>query len=248
MKVLLIDVDSTIPNLALMKISAWHKLLGDVVGFDTPNPDKVYISCTFTKNKAQARGIASFYDDAEVDIGGSGIDLKKTLPHTIELIKPDYDLYPSTYSQGYTTRGCIRKCGFCIVPEKEGRIRLSQHPSVFADGRFDTCMIMDNNLFAASDQWQKQVFDWFENTGTKMLSPQGWDIRLLTEERAQRLKNIKHAGIIHFAWDDIFNEDDVKTGIEILKKRDLTFGIKYHSMFFADLIPQLKRISTVCGN
>jgi hypothetical protein len=228
--VLLVDVDSKISNLALMKISAWHKLQGDDVGFNTQNPDKVYISCIFKKNAGQAKGIPTFYPDAEIDIGGSGIDLKKTLPQEIELIKPDYDLYPSTYSQGYTTRGCIRKCEFCIVPEKEGKIRAVQHPSEFADGRFDTCMIMDNNLFAAPNDWQKQVFDWFENTSTKMLSPQGWDIRLLTEERADRLKSIKHAGIIHFAWDNLKDKDDVIKGIEILKdkKFDLRRGVSFY--------------------
>jgi len=105
MIVLLVDVDSKISNLALMKISAYHKLLGDTVGFGIENPDKVYISCIFKKNAGQAKGIARYYPDAEIDIGGSGVDLKKQLPNEIEMIKPDYDLYPSTYSQDYTTRG-----------------------------------------------------------------------------------------------------------------------------------------------
>jgi hypothetical protein len=219
LKVLLVDVDSKIPNLALMKISSWHKSQGDDVGFNTQNPDKVYISCIFKKNAGQAKGIQTFYPDAGIDIGGSGVDLKKELPIEIELTKPDYDLYPSTYSQGYTTRGCIRNCGFCIVPEKEGKIRVNQHPSDFADRRFDTCMIMDNNLFAAPDSWQKTVFDWFENTSTKMLSPQGWDIRLLTKDRAERLKSIKHAGMIHFAWDSLLDENMVLRGINLLKEK-----------------------------
>ena len=196
MIVLLVDVDSKISNLALMKISAYHKLLGDTVGFGIENPDKVYISCIFKKNAGQAKGIARYYPDAEIDIGGSGVDLKKQLPNEIEMIKPDYDLYPSTYSQDYTTRGCDRKCGFCIVPEKEGKIRIAQHPSEFADARFDTMMIMDNNLFAAPDDWQKQVFDWFENTSTKMLSPQGWDARLITEERWERLHSIERMNMM----------------------------------------------------
>lgn len=222
--ILLIDIDSKIPNLALMKISAWHKGRGDLVGFETPNPDIVYISCIFKKNASQAKGIATYYPDAEIIIGGSGIDLKTKLPDEIELIKPDYDLYPSTFSQGYTTRGCINKCGFCIVPEKEGRIHINQHPSDFADSRFDTMMIMDNNLFAAPDHWQKQVFDWFENTSTKMLSPQGWDARLLTEERWNRLKTIKHAAAIHFAWDDVKDEKHIVRAIDIMKQWGITKG------------------------
>ena len=231
MNVLLIDVDSKIPNLALMKISAWHKVLGDTVGFDIPDPDKVYISCIFAKNKAQAKGIASFYDGADVDIGGSGVDLKKTLPEGIETIKPDYDLYPSKYSQGYTTRGCIRKCPFCIVPEKEGKIRPVQHPSEFHDPRFDTCMIMDNNLFAAPDYWQESVFNWFIDNKIKMLSPQGWDIRLLTPERAKSLKLIKKGEHrLHFAWDNIKIESKVERGIQILK--DAGFNLNHDISFY----------------
>jgi len=232
MNVLLIDIDSKIPylNLALMKISAWHKIQGDTVGFDVQDPDKVYISCIFSQNKPQAKGIASFYDEAEIDIGGSGINLKKQLPEEIEIIKPDYDLYPSTYSQGYTTRGCIRKCPFCIVPEKEGMIHEAQHPSEFHDPKFDTCMIMDNNLFAAPDYWQAEVFHWFIENKIKMLSSQGWDIRLLTEGRAKCLKAIRHTGILHFAWDNIFDEPEVIKGIEILKRTG--FDLRHKISFY----------------
>ena len=216
-KILLVDVDSKIPNLALMKISAWHKINKDDVGFNIENPDKVYISCIFKKNASQAKGIAKYYPDAEIDIGGSGVDLKKELPVDVEMMKPDYDLYQSTFSQGYTTRGCIRNCGFCIVPEKEGQIRVNQHPLEFADPRFNTMMIMDNNLFAAPEEWQKEVFDWFENTSTKMLSPQGWDARLLTKQRWVRLQSIKHAQAIHFAWDNTKDEHHIVKAIEIMR-------------------------------
>lgn len=224
MQVLLIDIDSKIPNLALMKISAWHKAQGDLVGFETNAPDKIYISCIFKKNKSQAEGIATFYPDAEIVFGGTGIDLKTTLPEEIELIKPDYDLYPSTYSQGYTTRGCANKCNFCVVPEKEGKIRIAQHPSEFTHPLLDTMMIMDNNLFAAPNDWQKEVFDWFEKTNTKMLSPQGWDARLLTESRWNRLKAIKHAAAIHFAWDDVKDEKHIVRAIDIMKQGGITKG------------------------
>ena len=230
MRVLLVDVDSKIPNLALMKISAWHKAQEDEVGFAIENPDKVYISCIFTRNAAQAKGIAKFYPEAIIDIGGSGVDLKKTLIREIELMKPDYDLYPSSYSQGYTTRGCIRECEFCIVPIKEGWINEDQHPSEFHDDRFDTCMIMDNNLFAAPQYWQDKVFDWFIKNKIKMLSPQGWDIRLLTQQRVEQLKSVKHTGIIHFAWDNIKDEKAVLRGIKLLKDSgfDLKRGVSFY--------------------
>jgi hypothetical protein len=224
MDVLLVDIDSKIPNLALMKISAWHKLQGDNVGFAIEDPDKVYISCIFKKNAGQARGVSKYYPNAEIDVGGSGIDLKKELPDEIELIKPDYDLYLSTYSQGYTSRGCVNKCAFCIVPEKEGKIRIAQHPSEFDDPRFDTMMIMDNNLFAAPQEWQDQVFAWFVGNHMKMLSPQGWDARLLNEHRWLLLSSVKHAAAIHFAWDDVKDEKHIVRAIDIMKKGGISEG------------------------
>jgi len=232
MIVLLVDVDSKISNLALMKISAYHKLLGDTVGFGIENPDKVYISCVFKKNAGQAKGIARYYPDAEIDIGGCGIDLKKELPLEIELIKPDYDLYQTTYSQGYTSRGCPNKCGFCIVPEKEGKIRIAQHPSEFDDPRFDTMMIMDNNLFGAPQEWQDQVLAWFVGNNMKMLSPQGWDARLLNEHRWLMLSAVKRAQAIHFAWDNVKDEKHIENAIDIMKQSGVSKGYLQRQISF----------------
>ena len=125
-RILLIDVDSKIPNLALMKISAWHKARGDNVRLIkiklkkhkdgtlkegvkvdfSDKPDKVYISVIFKKNKQVVDDIVSQYPDIAFDIGGSGYDLHKTLPDEIENLKPDYSLYPENdYSIGFSSRG-----------------------------------------------------------------------------------------------------------------------------------------------
>jgi hypothetical protein len=230
MKTLLIDDPwSKIPNQALMKISRWRKACGDEVGFDIEDPDKVYISCIFKENAEQMRGIASFFSGAEVDLGGSGISLTKTLPDFVELAIPDYNLYPSTYSQGYTSRGCSNRCGFCIVPEKEGRIREVQLPECFHDDRFDTCMIQDNNLFATSNTWQNLVFDWFIENGIKMID-HGFDARLLTEQRANKLRRIEHTGPVHFAWDHMKDEGAVLRAIQCL--RHAGFDLKREIMIY----------------
>ncbi len=229
MKIKLVDVDSKIPNLALMKISAYHKEQGDKVGFDIPDPDKVYASVVFTRNAWKARALQFMFPIIPIDIGGSGIDLNKILPSEIESIKPDYDLYPSTYSQGYTTRGCIRNCGFCVVPRKEGKIQIWQHPGQFHDFKFDTCMIMDNNLLALPE-WFKTVSSWFIENGIKMKSPQGWDARLLTEEYAGILKDIKHDEVLHFAWDNMGDEKKVINAINLLKKAG--FNLKQNISFY----------------
>jgi hypothetical protein len=52
MKVRLISLTPTAyPNLALMKLSAYHKSLGDgdTVSIDEPDPHKVYVSSPFSR-------------------------------------------------------------------------------------------------------------------------------------------------------------------------------------------------------
>lgn len=229
MKILLVNFDSKIPNLALMKLSAWYKARGDEIGFDTQDPDKVYISVVFSKNRGQAAGLIKMFPDSMVSFGGPGWDLKNFLPDEIEFIKPDYDLYPSEYSQGFSTRGCIRKCPFCVVPEKEGIIQIWQHPSKFHDERFNNCMLMDNNLLAAPKEWVTDVFTWFYDSGVKMLD-HGFDARLLTEEWAGMLKDIKHPKGIRFAWDNMGDEPKVRKAIKLLK--DAGFDLKHDISFY----------------
>lgn len=72
MKTLLVDVDSVIPNLALMHISTWKKGMGNEVGFSIPEPDEVYASCVFKKNKHLVDGLQFFYPKARIDVGGGG--------------------------------------------------------------------------------------------------------------------------------------------------------------------------------
>ena len=108
-RVLLIDVDSKIPNLALMKIAMYHRTQGDTVGFNIEDPDKVYASVVFKRNHHSVDGLRVFYPNADINIGGSGYDLSLSLPPEVERMTPDYSIYPDCDRYyGFTTRGCIR--------------------------------------------------------------------------------------------------------------------------------------------
>lgn len=218
MKIRLIDIDSKIPNLALMQLSAYHKSIGDEVGFDVSNPDRVYISCIFQKNAAKARGIATYFPDAEVILGGSGIDLHSKIPEPAWKIKPDYSLYPeSNYDLGFTTRGCIRKCPFCVVPEKEGRLHRWQHVSEFHQEGHKSVKLLDNNIGADKD-WFFENTNWIIDHKLKLNICSGMDIRILTEEVARQIARIKFVdNIINFAWDNPEDEDKIMAGIDMLK-------------------------------
>jgi len=216
-RILLINVDSKILNLALMKISAYHKNKGDIVGFDITNPDIVYISCVFTQNAEKARGIATYYPDSEIVFGGSGIDISKKLPDDIEYLCPDYSIYPNCdYSMGYTTRGCIRSCPFCIVPKKEGFFKRWQHIREFHNPQHRKVMVLDNNVYA-DRTWFFENTNYIIENNLQFNAVQGMDIRLLDEEIADRLKQIRWFGTMHFAFDNIKDEEKVLRGIEILQ-------------------------------
>ena len=217
MNVKLIDIDSTIPNLALMQLSAYHTQLGDDVGFDTPEPDLVYISCIFKKNASTARGVASYFPDSKIIIGGSGVDLKSAIPDGAQKIYPDYDLYPMDYDLGFTTRGCIRKCPFCVVPEKEGRLHHWMDIEEFHDPSHKVVHLLDNNLTASHDDFFKQT-DFCIKNNLKLRVLPGMDIRLMTPEIAEQINRVKWDGTINFAWDNMKDEVKVKAGIEMLRE------------------------------
>lgn len=227
MEVLLVDVDSKYPNLALMQLSAYHKSLGDTVGFDTADPDKVYVSCVFTRNRGKALGIQTLYPDAVVDIGGSGISLDKKIPAEAQKMYPDYSLYPVDYSYGFTTRGCVRHCPFCVVPEKEGTIQKWNHVSEFYNPEFKKVRLLDNNMYAIPD-WFFENTDFILEHNLSLRVVQGFDIRLLSDEIAERLALLNFEHGLSFAFDNIKDEQAVIKGIDML----LQAGIKPYKLSF----------------
>jgi len=203
-------------NLALANISAYYKSKGHNVGFNIDNPDKVYISCIFRKNRSKALGIGKMFDSGvEVHVGGSGISWE-WLTEVMQRIKPDYDLYGWDHAVGFTSRGCIRKCSWCVVPQKEGKWCKWMNISEFWDDRFDTVEILDNNILV-----DKNYF--FETTNFILehnlaVIEHGMDIRLLDREIAQRLSELKFKSFIHFAFDSMEDEKVIRKGIKLLEE------------------------------
>lgn len=210
MKVGLIDVDGhNFPNLPLMKISAWHKKQGDQVEWYDPltawiNPlDKVYMSKVFTFTQDYQHPVCA----NEVIKGGTGYnypDGGKPLSEEIEHVYPDYSIYfekipkVKNTAYGFLTRGCPRGCDFCIVEKKEGRCSHKVADlSEFWNGQ-KNIVLLDPNMFACKD-W-KDLSQQLINSKSWIDFSQGCDIRLMTKEKAEYLKQMKIKQI-HFAWD-----------------------------------------------
>ncbi len=252
-KVLLIDPNSTFiartdkiqPNLALMKISTWYKSKGHEVGlgyydrseeFITPieDPDNVFISSVFTKSIDRVMELKVVYPDAK--IGGSGYDIATTLPDRVEHLIPDYNLYDVDHSIGYTTRGCFRDCKFCIVPEKEGKIRHHSDIDEFLYPGHNKVKFLDNNFFAGP-RWREHIKK-INDLDLKVSFNQGVDIRIMTEEMAQAIESVKYRSgqfggtYFHIAFDDTSYEDEFRKGVEILLEQ----GIRSNSVIVYILV------------
>lgn len=152
--VALFDVDSKIPNLALMKISTYYKQQGYEVILSKDmvkcNADIFYASAIFNSPKSLERvqWLKYFYGD-NIEIGGSGVDLKKRLSPEIEKCFPDYGLYNhDKYAIGFLTRGCDNRCKFCLVPEKEGPKRLVATFEDFMLKNQPNVLLLDDNLLS----------------------------------------------------------------------------------------------------
>jgi len=215
MKVLLIDIDSKIPNLALHKIAKYHTDKGDTVEWNLPlyRPlaDQVYVSCVFEKNKGKCY---DYEDDPKCLIGGSGYSLDIELPEEIENINPKLNL-------GFTTRGCIRNCKFCIVPQKEGKIRPVGDLVDLWDGKSKDITLLDNNILALPDHF-KAMCRQARDIDVRLDFNQGLDCRLMTEEIAWQLDHIKYQEL-HFAWDDLSYEKDVIKTIDLMGEKRCTW-------------------------
>jgi len=204
MKVLLIDIDSKIPNLALKKIEKYHLDRGDEVIWHNRllygQVDKTYVSCIFDWNKHKAAQFSS------AELGGSGYSIEKKLPPEIEAVKPRINL-------GFTTRGCFRKCPFCIVSLKEGNLAIEGDIYDIWDGKSREIELLDNNIMGLPLCFEK-IWGQIKKEGLK-LRENGLDIRLLDPQTAKILASIKHYDY-HFAFDNMSDRNFVDRGIKLL--------------------------------
>jgi hypothetical protein len=206
--------DAPYHNLALMQLSSNLKKRGDTVTLNMPIMpcDYSHASILFEKNLRLFD--ADSYGGPAVD--GSCIRLDS---------KPDYSLFPIDYSLGYTFRPCYRKCPFCKVwkmnhPD-EG------HHSIweFHDPKFKQICLLNNNTFF-DKQW-KETFDEILDAGLSIVDQNGYDLRLMDDEKADYLRRIHFIGKRHYAWDRIEDETTILAGLKIAPKGTVYVLIGY---------------------
>lgn len=222
MRIGLIDVDGhNFPNLALMRISSYHKQQGDIVEWWTTDfeyYDKVYMSKIFSDQYSP--DVQEPINCGEVIKGGTGYNISlgsdgkehfdkanhKNLPPEIEKMFPDYSIYPQfDFAVSMTSRGCPRGCSFCHVASKEGRCSVKvANVSDFWNGQKEI-RILDPNITACRDK--RDLMQQYIETDALLDFTQGLDIRLLNDDDIADINKMR-LRTLHFAWDN--PEDDLE--------------------------------------
>lgn len=230
MRVSLVDVDSRIPNLALMRASTWHKQRGDEVklGYDPlfDDPDICYASKMFDFTAEP-----QYMPDCETLKGGPGYSLTEKMPfEDYDRIMPDYSLYGCDYAIGRFTRGCPNRCPWCVVPKMDGNeVRHVADLKDFWQGQ-KVVRLLDDNIMADADEFIRDCGQ-LSRAGVHVIW-EALDIRLVTDETAQALASVRTEKSIHFAWDGHGQDDAVPRGIETLERN----GIKPWRLMFYVLV------------
>jgi len=243
MKVLLFQLDGKVPNIALMRIAAHHRGLGDSVELrwgrnvdPSPDffdrPDKVYASLIFERTRPVAERLLASYPGAVV--GGTGWDVRSSLEAVgISTKKQDYTIYPGwKQSIGFTQRGCRLKCPFCVVPEKEGAWRAERtiHEIWRGEPWPRELILLDNDFFGHEldergrplpPRWPDTIAA-IKKGKFKVSFNQGINARFLTDEAARAIAGVDYRDDrmdekrIYTAWDNRKDEDRLFEGLRAL--------------------------------
>ena len=220
------------PNLALMKISAWHKSQGDEVEWWNPlyRYDRVYSSKVFDFTPVDPY----LYLVDDLVRGGTGytdLPIDNKLPAEIDDMFPDYSIYPNCdYAIGYLTRGCPNNCRWCVVPRKEGQISPYRKWQDVVRQDTNKLVLMDNNILSC--EYGIGQLESLVGSGYRIDLNQGMDARLVDTRIAGILAGIDWIRFIRFSCDQQSQIKPVKRAIDLLESQ----GVKPYRVFIYLLV------------
>ena len=240
MTIRLTHIDGKLPNLALMKLSYFHRRIGDDIYFtkaverDMLEQDykQVYGSAIFSFS---ADRVAKFKQEFPQAIVGGTHDItdNRTVEQLLDVEEYenyDYSIYPKfDASIGFSQRGCRLKCGFCVVPKKEGKPRsVNTIASIWRGDPYPKHIhLLDNDFFGQPrEQWEARI-DEIRSGGFKVCLNQGINIRMIDDESAKALASIPYyddgfkVRRLYTAWDNIGDGDRFFKGVDTLERHGI---------------------------
>jgi hypothetical protein len=236
--VLLLHLDGKLPNLALMRLAAHHRAVGDEVELrqtktlgalerrfgDPASWDRVYASLIFQSSRLLGERVRQIYPNAA--IGGTGWDVMAKLADVgVDDGPLDYSDYPKwQQSIGFAMRGCRLRCEFCVVPKKEGKAR--SNATIAEIWRGDPwprqLLLLDNDFFG-NPNWRSVLAE-VRDGGFKLSLSQGINARMLNDETAEAIASVDYRDDqmdrkrIYTAWDSKGDERVLFRGLEALAR------------------------------
>lgn len=235
---------SAFPNLALMKISAWHKRQSDIVEWAEAcvRYDVLYQSKIFRSSP----DVEGAYMADVIKKGGTGYSLTEVLPDEIDRMQPDYSIYPwikPREAYGFLTRGCPNKCKWCVVPKKEGAIRPYMDVDEIAQyGKRPYLTLMDNNILAAGDYAVEQL-EKIIRGGYHVDFNQAMDARLITPQYARLLSRVKWFPYIRFGCDTHAQIAHCERALALLRENGWHGNAFLYCMITSDFDESIARVS-----
>lgn len=234
------QLDGKLPNLALMKIAQVHRDRGDAIAFTKsiergmfePDYAVVYGSAIFAYSAPRVAAFKVAFPDAVVGGTWNTAD-NTTVEHVLGIEGPerfDYSIYPNfDASIGFTQRGCRLKCGFCVVPKKEGRPRaVNTIHDIWRGASYPKHLhLLDNDFFGQPrDQWEARIAE-IRAGGFKVCLNQGINIRMIDADAAKALASIPvrddqfKVRRLYTAWDSLGDESRFFAGVDLLQEHGL---------------------------
>lgn len=236
----LTQIDGKLPNLALMKLARHHRDAGDEIVFTKAVERRlwegsyrtVYGSAIFSFSADRvARFRAEF---PQAILGGTWDTSDSTTVESLlgiaETEDYDYSIYPAfDGSIGFTARGCRLKCGFCVVPKKEGKPRsVRTIPQIWRGAPYPRHIhLLDNDFFGQPrDQWEARL-DEIRAGGFKVCLNQGINIRMIDDDSARGLASVPYyddsfkARRLYTAWDNVGDEARFIKGVDTLERHGI---------------------------
>lgn len=236
--IVLADVDSKLPNLAIMRLSTYFKARGESMRLVDPKtrrslwdgvPSAVYASSIFASATRAREAIVREWGDGVV-WGGTGVDVASSLSAVDggvawDSIRPDYDLYPGfRHSLGFSQRGCRLRCGFCVVPRKEPQLEsVATLHDIWRGGDHPrNVILLDNDPFGQPKDAWRSLFREAREGGFKVCFSQGVNLRLVDDEAANELASVEYRDNefrerrLYTAWDNLGDEGRFKAGVSRL--------------------------------
>jgi hypothetical protein len=233
-KVRVLQLDGKLPNVALMAAAAHHRVLGHEVEFafvgtvaaalEQPKADLTYASLIFEKTRPVAEALRNRLPGAL--IGGTGWDIASRLEdHGVRVDHLDYSIYPGyEFSIGFSQRGCRLKCGFCVVPRKEGAVReTSTIADLWRGEPWPRKLVLLDNDFFGQPRWVDQIRE-IRDGEFKVNFCQGINARMLNDESAEAIGSVLYYDSkferrqIYTAWDNRADQRVLFRGLEALVK------------------------------